>query len=347
MDFGVGCVSKFTVNAPSSGNQFEAQYLRSMSFGSLVAGIGGYRILTTQENLFSDPCQTLNNILQARDRGLSTYIAAIISMSETVRFHLGLSQDSVQVANLKVSKTSPKIGVTFRLSPATVLRAAAFRSVKPTLLASQTLQPSHVVGFTEYFDDTNGSISDSAAIAVDTNLRKDFFIGGEVGKRKTKFWLNVFNDPTFTKPETTTANVYFNWTPTTRTSVAAQYRREELTLPRQDAEEAGFPNKIRTERLPISIKYHLDSGFTAGLILQWVRQRIEVPEQEHSNSSFSLVDALLSYRLAGRRLTLSLEIRNLLDRRFAFQDTSFLAAEPVNPPFIPARNFRANLSFHF
>jgi hypothetical protein len=40
-------------------------------------------------------------------------------------------------------------------SPGTTLRAAAFRVLKRTLITDQTLEPTQVAGFNQFFDDAN------------------------------------------------------------------------------------------------------------------------------------------------------------------------------------------------
>ena len=47
---------------------------------------------------------------------------------------------------------NPKFGVTWNPFTNTTLRAAAFRTLKRTLITDQTLEPTQVAGFNQFFD---------------------------------------------------------------------------------------------------------------------------------------------------------------------------------------------------
>ena len=49
---------------------------------------------------------------------------------------------------------NPKFGITWNPFPGTTLRAAVFRVLKRTLITDQTLEPTQVAGFNQFFDDS-------------------------------------------------------------------------------------------------------------------------------------------------------------------------------------------------
>ena len=50
---------------------------------------------------------------------------------------------------------NPKFGITWNPVPDTTLRAAAFSVLKRTLITDQTLEPTQVAGFNQFYDDEN------------------------------------------------------------------------------------------------------------------------------------------------------------------------------------------------
>ena len=72
---------------------------------------------------------------------------------------MGLSYDDYGEEKTKVQAVSPKIGAQWNITENVRLRVAALQTVKPALIASQTIQPTQVAGFNQFFDDINGTRS--------------------------------------------------------------------------------------------------------------------------------------------------------------------------------------------
>jgi hypothetical protein len=70
--------------------------------------------------------------------------------------------------------------------PATTVRAAAFRVLKRTLVTDQTLEPTQVAGFEQFFDDVNGASSWRYGVGIDQKFASDLFVGVEASKRDLK-----------------------------------------------------------------------------------------------------------------------------------------------------------------
>ena len=58
---------------------------------------------------------------------------------------------------------NPKFGIIWNPFPGTTVRAAAFRVLKRTLITDQTLEPTQVAGFNQFFDD-NESMTEVMAL---------------------------------------------------------------------------------------------------------------------------------------------------------------------------------------
>ena len=70
--------------------------------------------------------------------------------------------------------------------PGTTLRAAAFKVLKRTLVTDQTLEPTQVAGFNQFFDDVNGASSWRYGVGIDQKFGRDVFAGAEFSKRDVK-----------------------------------------------------------------------------------------------------------------------------------------------------------------
>jgi outer membrane receptor protein involved in Fe transport len=110
---------------------------------------------------------------------------------------------------------------------------------------------------------------------------------------------------------------------------------------------------MKTERLPVEIRYFARSGLTIGARVTHVQQEGEFqtgpspgpfdpPPMEYGEDSFFVLDAFVGYRLPNRRGLLSLTADNLLDESFQFQDIDL-----TNPSQFPESvlSFRFTLAF--
>ena len=75
---------------------------------------------------------------------------------------------------------NPKFGVTWNPFTDTTLRGAVFRALKRTLITNQTLEPTQVAGFNQFFDDPNVTESWRYGVAVDQKFSKSIYGGVEV-----------------------------------------------------------------------------------------------------------------------------------------------------------------------
>jgi tetratricopeptide (TPR) repeat protein len=342
------CTSDLTVDAEDRSDQLEFQYSYNSSRVRIQAGGGGYDLSSTRFDSFSDPCASLNQASPSDGRGRNLYLLGTLSLTPSIAVILGASKDVVEDANLKVDEVNPKLGLLARIAPGLMLRAAAFGSVKPALVASQTLQPTQLLGFSQFSDDTNGTDSDVQAIALDWTSGRGLYAGLELRRRHFDFPLNVLDVPFFLSTEEYHHAAYAFWTPTKRLALSLRYFRDELQLPTIDASAAGLPERITTYVVPVGITYASPSGLTAGLTVQFVKQYLASPTLDSDDvSNFSLVNVGLAYRLPRRLGWLSFEVNNVFDRSFDYQDTNFLAAEPTPPPFLPARTFAGKVSLYF
>lgn len=118
----------------------------------------------------------------------------------------------------------------------------------------------------------------------------------------------------------------------------------------------GDPKHVQTLSAPISVRYFHPLGFLAGLngtpVYQDVRRNQEpnvIPRLLGGSDTFFLVDAAVGYRFPNRFGLASLEVRNVFDSGFKYQDDSFRESReaPTISRFIPERTILGYLTLYF
>ncbi|HLF09905.1 MAG TPA: TonB-dependent receptor, partial [Gammaproteobacteria bacterium] len=285
------------------------------------------------------------------------YAYAHYTVQDNVTIMLGASADFIRGPRADEDRVNPKIGVIWEASEHTTLRAAAFSTLQGGLTTSKQniqprLEPVQVAGFNQFFfGGGQGEKATLRGFAVDHEFSENVFAGIEVSRRDLEVQL-VLVDPATRSIAKVDAyedlqRAYVYWTPTTRLSFSTEYRRERFD--NNGETFLGFSD-MQIRRLPIEARYFHPSGFSAGLRASHIRQdgyfepTFAPPgtPTEFAEDQFWIFDASLGYRLPNRRGVLSLNIDNLLDQDFRFQDS-----DPLNPSIAPERMayFRFTLAF--
>jgi hypothetical protein len=114
-----------------------------------------------------------------------------MNFPNNVTWTVGLAYDDYDEDNINEEKVSPKLGVQWNITDDIRFRGAAFRTVKPALVASRTIQPTQVAGFDQFFDDVNGTVADRYAVGLDARVTADIRVGAEAS------WREVGQPPTW------------------------------------------------------------------------------------------------------------------------------------------------------
>ena len=111
----------------------------------------------------------------------NVYAYSYITPLEDLTFTIGASYDDVDSEFLDENKNqfNPKFGVVWNPLPSTTVRAAAFRTVKRTLITQQTLEPTQVAGFNQFYDDDELTEAWRYGGAIDQQFSSDIYGGLE------------------------------------------------------------------------------------------------------------------------------------------------------------------------
>lgn len=268
----------------------------------------------------------------------------------------GLSYDDYEDSVIDRDQWNPKIGALWDITDATTLRAAAFRVLTRTVISEQTIEPTQVAGFNQFFDDSEGSKSKRYGVALDHRMSSRLYGGVEYSQRDIDAYLPVVSLPPaasrvdIADSEERLARAYLYWTLNQTFALSAEYQYEDVKRDRDYPPEllSGIRfTELETHRVPIGVVMHHPSGWFAGLKATYVDQQGEFLDSfllptGQQQDDFWVLDASIGYRLPKRYGLVSVGVKNLSDESFRFQDI-----DPISPTFYPERLMFGRLTVAF
>jgi hypothetical protein len=290
------------------------------------------------------------------------YVYSTWLLAADVDVTLGVSGDSFDESEGvgTESQINPKAGITWspRLLPGATFRAAAFRTLKRTLVTDQTLEPTQVAGFNQFFDDPNATRAWRYGVAYDQQITEAIFGGVEMSRRDLRTAQAVIGagdvEVQHVDWNEELARTYFFFTPCEWASLRAEYRYERFHRdPFEDAfgTEVFFAfDHVTTHSVPFGIQLFHPSGLGADFGATWIYQdgqffRDDTQTLEADHRDFWNLDTAVRYRLPQRYGFVTAGVRNLLD-----EDDTFQATDVRNPAVLfdlPGRFYYLSVSLAF
>lgn len=330
----------------STGYGIELQHILRMERFSLIAGAGHFDTRNDEEFVFFGESFPSQN----KTPHTNGYIYSHISYPRNMTWTLGLSVDDFSGGSLDldINQVNPKLGLTWEPFPGTTLRGAAFRTLKRTLLTNQTVEPTQVAGFNQFFDDGEGTDAWRYGIGLDQKFTPRIHGGVEFSWRDLDIpAIDVGPDGIAIvdmEVKEKLGRAYLYWTPHQWFSIGPEYQVEQFDNP--DNFTINGIREATTHRVALGMGFYHPCGFIARLRPAFVAQhgvflnRNEV--REYGDSELFVVDASIGYRLPRRFGLIEIEARNLFDDGFHFQDT-----DPQNPRITPGRFIVGKWTFSF
>ena len=331
----------------------ETQLLYKTDHFNLITGLSGNSSDITSIGLTDNEESNANQKIG--------YSYANIKIPKNLIWTIGLSYQSAESSSYDLNKLNPKLGVQWAINDHATLRAAAFQVVKREFAIEQTIEPTQVAGFNQFFDNPAGAVSKNYGVGLDIRFTKQLWGGLTALRRDLEVPFGTLELPEFYEIEQTQENyynAYLYWMPNRQwaVSMSGLYQTFEVE---QDLRGQVFiprPHYLRTISLPINVQYFDPSGFFAGAGLVYVNQRIQFLDPRSftpspmpmQNENFTLVNAGLGYRLPKRWGTVALQVNNLFNQNFRYQDYSFQVGErAINPLYIPERTIFTRMVLNF
>jgi hypothetical protein len=272
----------------------------------------------------------------------SAYVYAQFHQFENLTLTLGGSADSLEGGGMERDNFYPKFGVIWEPTAHTVIRAAAIKTLQRPLISRQNIQPSleptQVAGFNQFFFGVVGEEVWRYGIGIDQEFSDTLYAGAEYSERDRDTPILFLRDtPEFEQlaRDEYFGRAYVYSTPLPTLALGAEYQYEDIDNHGMPFEEAV--TEVKTHRLKLSANYFHPRGWIGGIDATYVDQdgefqNINSGEITPGDDNFWILDASIGYRLPKRRGLISLEVNNVLDEEFRFQDT-----DPENPAILPER----------
>jgi tetratricopeptide (TPR) repeat protein len=321
----------------------EGQYLLRTRPLGLIVGAGFFDATVTEDLTFP--------FLSSRDDDavsqVNGYVYSNIALLDALTATVGASADLFHGGVRDRDQVNPKLGATWAPLPGTTVRATAFRTLTRSLPSNQTIEPTQVAGFNQFFNDTEATEAWRYGVGIDQRLSRSAYVGAEASRRDLEVpftdvstgmevvriadWREVFG------------RGYLYWAPSRWLALGAEYEYERFD---RDSPQAERIVDLRTHRVPLTASLFAPWGLRARLRVTAVDQRGTfsdlIGNLEEGDDRFWVVDSSLGYQLPGRFGRITLEVRNLLDERFRYQET-----DPATPLLYPERLVLARLTVVF
>ncbi|SMF93574.1 FecR family protein [Methylomagnum ishizawai] len=299
------------------GDTGEAQYIQRYENVKAILGGGYYQLDSSVSTGLTNSTSQGNG-----------YLYTHVRYPQQMNWTLGLSVDALDNGSAPTTtQVNPKFGLLWNISPDTVLRMAAFRTMKRNLLTSQTLEPTQIAGFNQFFDDPNGTDATRWGLGLDQRFNLDVLGGVEFSRRE----LAVPRGVDEVNWRETQYRAYLLWTPHPRWTTSLEYFREQFD------NSSGFGAlNTRTQTLPLTLSYFDPSGFYTNFKASYFHQDVDLPGGWQSED-VPFLDLGLGYRLPNRWGLAEIQFQNLLDRNYHYEGLQDRRPPQVGgiPAFLP------------
>jgi tetratricopeptide (TPR) repeat protein len=345
-DFGLGRNEK--------ANSEEAQLLYRSGRVKLIAGAGRFDVHSTESNALGGDLAGFTQLTDADTKigHTNLYAYSHFALPGNVTLTAGVSGDLFDETGTATTSTAipgvppdspvptpaavlgkrdqlnPKLGISWTSMSGTTLRAAGFRTLKRTLVTDQTLEPTQVAGFNQFYDDASATRSWVYGGAIDQKLGKKAFAGFEFTGRELTIPQLLFPDgqpPVLEQRDgkERLARAYLFATPHAWLALGAEYEYEKFEL---DPQLFFAFRTVKTQRVPLSARFFHPSGLSALLSATYLTQdgEFKAPggnDFAPGSRDFWVFDAAVRYRLPKRYGFVAIGVNNFTDEKSTYQAT--------------------------
>ena len=309
-------------------------------------------VLTFTSGVLDDPQFIPQALREPNVDHNNAYLYTYTALPENVTMTLGVSGDFFheQEGIGYRDQANPKGGITWNpsFSPGTTFRAAGFRELKRTLVNQQTLEPTQVAGFNQFYDDPSGTSAWRYGVAVDQKFGSHVFAGLEGSWRDLQVPHQIVGagstvvtrEPAREK----LARAYLFFTPYDWVALRAEYQFEQF---RRDELLLFAFKKLDTHRVPLGVQLFHPSGLSVSFGATYLDQdgtflRNSTATFEEGSRDFWVLDAGIRYRLPRRYGFVAFGVNNFLD-----EDSPYQATDVHNPDLRPGRLFYGKVTLAF
>jgi Tfp pilus assembly protein PilF len=361
-------LQSFTLGREEKADSFEAQVLFRAPKLKVVGG-GGYFDIDAQETTvfeIDDPDFGFSDTTagDSKVKHTNVYAYAYFTPLENLTLTVGASGDlfdetgaftqQIGIPGLppdpafpvepppvlgERNQFNPKVGASLTLDTRTTLRGAWFKTLKRTLITDQTLEPTQVAGFNQFFDDASATESEVFGLALDQKFGRSIYGGIAYSQRDLTIPHLLLEDGvtwtvTDRPAEEKMLRGYLFGAAHSWLTLGLEYQYEDFDY---DPELFLSFTTVKTHRVPLSARFFHPSGVSALLSVSYLKQEGAFRPALGSDylpgdRSFWVVDAALRYRLPRRFGFITAGVNNLTDETQTYE-----ATDPQNLAIRPGR----------
>jgi tetratricopeptide (TPR) repeat protein len=329
----------------------ELQFLFRSKYLNAVAGGGFFDINAKDTVNFLGTIFDVDLDSNHTNFYLYTYIKPLKNLTLTV----GGSADFFYVDDFLSkdgSQFNPKLGIVWEPFKGTTLRGAWFRALKRTLITNQTVEPTQVAGFNQFFDEIDATDYWVLGGAIDQKFTKSFYGGAQYTDKDLDVGIicgiSCFPPQLVIVPwEEKQFRAYLFWTPHEWLSLGLEWLWERLE--RHNLFNVSVRN-VETNYIPLKVNFIHPSGLSVSLKETYVDQQgvfedfslgfppaVFVPGKDE----FWLTDLSIKYRFPKRYGFLTIGATNLFDQNFLHFDPDL-----NNPRIQPVRTLFVSVTLN-
>ena len=289
--------------------------------------------------LVSQPGSPINTF----DRHFSGYAYFHFDPVDWISVSLGGTFEHLNTELFKETVFNPKAAIILRPFEGVVVRGIFADTLKRPYILDQSIEPTTLAGFNQFFDDEDGTRARMYGAAIDLRPFENVWFGGEVVYRDLKTPLIVFNagQGDF-KGRELRLRGYANATFLDAFAVSAGVEHTDV-----ESDLVRRTGKITTTKVPVSLAYFHTSGIFGSVRGMWLSQEITnttLVTRPTSSDSGVLFDLTLGYRLPNKAGLFTFEVQNVFDTKLAIQDETTFNARPLTDNVARERTFMARFT---
>ncbi|MEE4378342.1 MAG: FecR domain-containing protein [Candidatus Competibacteraceae bacterium] len=338
----------------------DLQQLFDLKQVKLISGMSYTDRDSTQVTTSTGPSFTNIQSTERDAEYINFYLYSYLRPNPDITLTLGASGDRFDGNISSKDQFNPKLGFSWSLTERTTFRVAAFRNLKKIFsAASQTLEPTQIAGFAQFFNENDATDSWTYGFAADQSIIPSLDVGISWSQRQLEQPIQITSamrgaqQTIILNNEEQIGRAYLYWTPKPWLALSGEYFYERFDNDDDPLFQSRFAyTDLKTHRLKLSGRVFKRSGFSGGLSASYIRQSgvtvdnptspFDLPPTIKLREDFWLIDGFLSYRLPQRWGIISLEVKNLFDEKFNYEE-----GDPANPLFYPGRLVLGKFSLSF
>jgi len=341
-----------TIITNTNGKSTELQYITTAEKYKVISGVGtssqtGDDLLIIDFGFFD--LTVPSNIQIKHD---NAYLYVPFKYNDSNSFTFGLSYDAIkQPTNVNKSAINPKFGF-INTSKSTTFRLAAFRTLKRPILSEQTLEPTNIAGFNQFFDESNGVIAERYGIGLDELLNRKTRIGIELTHRNIIKYFTI-NITTLAQKRIKEYlhKSYINYTPNEHLALFFELIYDSFESEYDTSKtNTKTPVTLKTFSIPIGVKYFYKSWLSITLNTTFVNQDVSFSVQNSPlnkfSDSFVVTNLILDFKY-NAKIKLLFGVSNVFNEKFQYHNNQSETAFTREIDFYPETFTYANLQFIF